>query len=120
MGLALRQTDAASIQLNLMPPELVEQARTIRRIPFLAVGALAFLAALGAAWYAESHLKDVAAAELELVQSKNGQLKSKESALKVAQSAVKDEAEKCDRFQQLLLRRFASVWRLSSVRESLK
>jgi len=120
VGLALRQTDLASIQLNLMPPELVEQARTIRRIPFLVVGAFAFLAALGAAWYAESHLKDVASAELELVQAKNGQLKSKESALKVAQSAVKAEVEKCDDFQRLLLGRFEPVWRLAAVSESLK
>ena len=50
--------------------------------------AIVALAALGAAWYAESHLKDVASAELELVQAKNGQLKSKESALKVAQSRL--------------------------------
>ena len=120
VGLALRQTDAASIQLNLMPPELVEQARTIRRIPFLVVGALAFLGALGAAWYAESHLKDVSAAEFELVQAKNDQLKAKESALKVAQTAVKKEQETCDKFQQLLLKRFETVWRLSAIRESLK
>ena len=119
VGLALRETDLASIQLNLMPPELVEQARTIRRIPFIAVGALTFLAALGAAWYAESHLKDVAAAELELVQAKNAQLKSKEAALKVAQSSVNAETEKCDRFQQLILRRFETVWRLATIRESL-
>ena len=119
VGLALRETDLASIQLNLMPPELVEQARTIRRIPFIAVGALTFLAALGAAWYAESHLKDVAAAELELVQAKNAQLKSKEAALKVAQSSVNAETEKCDRFQQLILRRFEPVWRLATIRESL-
>ena len=120
VGLALRQTDAAAITLNLMPPELVERARTIRRIPFLATGALAFLVALGAAWYAESHLRDVAAAELEQVQAKNGQLKSKETALKAAQSAVKAEVEKCDRFQQLMLRRFEPVRRLSTVRDSLK
>ena len=120
VGLALRQTDVASIQLNLMPPELVEQARTIRRIPFLAVGALAFLGALGAGWYAENHLKEVASAEFELVQAKNDQLKAKESALKVAQSAVKKEQETCDKFQQLLLRRSATVRRLAAVRDSLK
>ena len=120
VGLALRQTDLPSIQLNLMPPELVEQARTLRRIPFLAVGALAFLGALGAGWYAENHLKDVASAEFELVQSKNDQLKGKESALKVAQSTVKKEQETCDQLQQLLQQRFETVRRLAAVRESLK
>ena len=120
VGLALRQTDAASIQLNLMPPELVEQARTIRRIPFLAVGALAFLAALGAGWYAENHLREMANAEFELVQAKNDQLKAKESALKVAQSTVKKEQETCDQLQQLLQQRFETVRRLAAVRESLK
>jgi cation transport regulator ChaB len=103
-----------------MPPELVEQARTIRRILFLAVGALAFLGALGAAWYAESHLKDVSAAEFELVQAQNDKLRSKESALKVAQSAVKTEQETCDRFQQLLQQRMETLHRMAAVRESLK
>ncbi len=120
VGLALRQTDLATIQLNLMPPELVEQARTIRRIPFLAVGALTFLAALGAGWYAENLLKDVATAQFEAVQAKNGQLKSKEAALKGAQTALKAEIEKSDKFQQLLLQRFGTLWRLSAVRESLQ
>ena len=120
VGLALRETDLASIQLNLMPPELVEQARTIRRIPFIAVGALTFLAALGAAWYAESHLKEVATAQFEAVQAKNGQLKAKETALKVAQAAVSAEVEECDKFQQLLWQRSAAVLRMRAVRESLK
>ena len=120
VGLALRETDLASIQLNLMPPELVEQARTIRRIPFIAVGALTFLAALGAGWYAEDHLKEVASAQFEAIQAKNGQLKAKEAALKGAQSAFNAEMEKCDKFQQLLLRRFDTVWRLSAVRESIQ
>ena len=120
VGLALRETDLASIQLNLMPPELVEQARTIRRIPFIAVGALAFIAALGAGWYAESHLKDVATAQFEAVQAKNGQLKAKETALKLALAAVSAEVEECDKFQQLLWQRSAVVLRMRAVRESLK
>ena len=120
VGLALRQTDLAAIQLNLMPPELVEQARTIRRIPFIAAGALAFIAALGAGWYAESHLKDVASAQFEAIQATNGQLKAKETALKGAQASVKAEMEKCDKFQQLLLRRSDTVRRLAAVRESLQ
>ena len=120
VGLALRETDLASIQLNLMPPELVEQARTIRRIPFIAAGALAFLAALGAGWYAENHLKEVASAQFEAVQAKNGQLKSKEAALKNAQAAVSAEVEECDKFQKLLWQRSAAILRMRAVRESLK
>ena len=119
IGLALRQTDQASIQINLMPPELVEQARAIRRIPFLVTGGVAFLAALGAAWVAEVHLKAVAEAQLECVSGRNDRLEKLAKSLKASQDAVQAECEACDEFQQLMRQRSASLLQVNAVRESL-
>ncbi len=119
VGLALRQTDLATIKINLMPPELVEQARTIRRIPFLAVGAATFLAALGAAWFAEVHATDVAKAQLDCVMARNDRLDSLAKKLKAGQDAVQAECDACDEFQRLMWQRSVALLRVRAVRESL-
>ncbi len=119
VGLALRLTDAAAIKIDLMPPELVKEAQTIRRIPFLAVGAVAFLAALGVGWVTEKCATDVAAAKMACVESRNAKLKSLEAKLK---TELKGEEEACrasDDFQRLVGRRSATVQRIRAVRESL-
>ncbi len=119
VGLALRQTDQATIQINLMPPELVEQARAIRRIPFIVVGGVALLVALGAAWFAEVHQKEVAEAQLERANSRNGRLDSLSKSLKASQDAVQAECETCDEFQRLMWQRSEALLRLLAVRDSL-
>jgi len=119
VGLALRQTDLASIGINLMPPELVEQARAIRRIPFLAAGAAAFLAALGAAWFAQVHSTEVAQAQLECVMARNDRLESMAGKLKAGQNAVQAQSDACDAFQVLLSRRSDALLRVRGVSESL-
>ena len=118
-GLALRATDAATLSINLMPPALVEQARALKRIPFLAVGAVSVLAALALVIVGENRLKDVAVAETEAVQQKNGSLRQLETRLKAEQKKAQTELEKCDAFQKLMASRFGAVRDLATVRRSL-
>ena len=118
-GLALRATDAATLSINLMPPVLIEKARAVKRIPFLAVGALAVLAALGLYIVGESRLKDVAVAETEAVQAKNNTLRSFESKLQAEQKKADAELAKSDAFQKLMASRFSTLLRLATVRRSL-
>ena len=120
VGLALRQTDLAAININLMPPEILEQARAIRRIPFLVVGALAVWGALGAAWYAETHLKEIAEEQYEIVKQDRTRLEGENKKLEKAQKDVAQECAKCDEFQQLLRERTLAIRRLSAARDSLK
>ena len=120
VGLALRQTDLAAIKINLMPPEIIEQARAIRRIPFLVVGALAVWGALGAAWYAETHLKAIAEEQYEIVKQDRERLEGESKKLEKAQKDVAQECAKCDEFQQLLRERTLAIRRLNAARESLK
>ena len=118
-GLALRATDGATLTINLMPPALVEQAKTIKRIPFLAVGAVSVLAALGLFIVGENRLKDVAVAETEAVQQKNNSLRQFETKLKAEQKKALAELEKCDAFQKLMASRFNVLRDLATVRRSL-
>ena len=118
-GLALRAIDAATLSINLMPPVLVEQARAIKRIPFLAVGALSVLAALAFVIVGENRLKDVAVAETEAVQQKNNSLRQFETRLKAEQKKAQTELEKCDAFQKLMASRFGALRDLATVRRSL-
>ena len=120
VGLALRQTDVPGlIRLNLMPPELVAQARNVRRIPFLAVGAAGLLGALGLGIVLQSRECDIAKAQLEEVQSQNGKLEQLEKKLKAAQALEKAEQESCDELQKLMRSRTAVLERVRAVRASL-
>ena len=118
-GLALRMTEAAAMKINLMPPELIEHARAVRRIPFLAVGALSFLAALGMGIFVEYGKCERTEAQVECVQQANAKLKQQEGRLKAAQGEMRSEQERCDEFQKLLLARSAALRRVNAVREGL-
>ncbi len=118
-GLALRMADVAAIRINLMPPELIEHARAVKRIPFVIVGALGVLAALGAGIYLENGRRERVEEQVEAVQARNGQLSQLESKLKAAQNAFREEQERCDELQKLLLSRSAALRRVEAVRGSL-
>lgn len=120
VGLALRQTDVPGlIRLNLMPPELVAQARNVRRIPFLVVGAAGLLGALGLGIVLQSRECDIAKAQLEEVQAQNGKLDQLEKKLKSAQDLEKAELANCDELQKLMRSRTAALARVRAVQASL-
>ncbi len=118
-GLALRMADAAAIRINLMPPELVEHARAVKRIPFVVIGALGILAALGAGIYLENGRRERVEEQVEAVQARNSKLSQLESKLKAAQNAFRDEQDRCDELQKLMLSRSATLRRVEAVRDSL-
>ena len=118
-GLALRATDTATLTINLMPPTLVEKARAVKRIPFLAVGAIAVLGALGLYIVGENRLKDVAVAETEAVQTKNNTLRQFETKLNAEQKKADEELAKSDDLQRLMASRFTTLTSLATVRRSL-
>ncbi len=119
VGLALRATDAAWISISLMPPELIDEERAMKRIPFLVVGGFAFLAAIGLAWVAERHGVAVAQAQIERVEGRNSKLKGLEGQLKKELQSAEAACAKCDAFQRLLWDRSAELLRVRAVRESL-
>ena len=118
-GLALRATELATITINLMPPALIEKARAVKRIPFLAVGAVAVLGALALFIVGENRLKEVAEAETGAVEARNNVLRQFETKLKAEQKKADDELAKSDAFQRLMASRFTTLLSLVTVRRSL-
>ena len=118
-GLALRAIDGAAISISLMPPALIEKAKAVRRIPFLTIGAIAVLGALGLYIVGENRLKEVAVAETEAVQVKNNSIRQFETKLKAEQKKADEEFAKSDAFQKLMNSRFTTLLSLSIVRRSL-
>ena len=118
-GLALRATEGATLRINLMPPALVEKARAVRRIPFLATGAVAVLGAMALFIVGENRLKDVAEAETSAVEARNNTLRQFETKLKAEQKKAADELAKSDSFQKLMASRFTALTSLGTVRRSL-
>ena len=120
VGLALRQTDVPGlIRINLMPPELVAQARNVRRIPFLVVGAAGVLAALGLGIVLQNRECEAAKAQLEYVESQNSAISGRDKQLKAAQGLEKAELASCDDLQKLMRGRTAVLDRVRAVRKSL-
>ena len=118
-GLALRATDQAALAINLMPPALIEKARAVKRIPFLAVGALAVLGALALYMVGENRLKEVSEAETAAVEARNNTFRQFETKLKAEQKKADEEFAKSDAFQKLMASRFTTLLGLSVVRRSL-
>jgi len=120
VGLALHAGNQAWIKINLLPPEIVDEARAMRRIPFVVVGALAFCAALGALWYAKSCEGEAVRARVEALQAENTRLNGLKAQLDAAQKVAEAEKAEADAFQRLLWMRSAAVRRLDMVRKSLQ
>lgn len=119
VGLALRAADAAWIGVNLMPPELIEEARAIKRIPFLVAGAVAVLVALGMSMVVQNRAKDVAEQQKECVEGLNSKLGSLKTKLQASMKAADEEGSRSEALQQLMWSRSAALQRVKAVRASL-
>ena len=98
VGLALRGTDAAWISINLMPPELVEEARALKRD-------------------GEAVVQEKVERVNQLMSGKK--LNEFKQRIAKEQQAVADERGTCEAFQRLLWERSAALQRVRAVRGSL-
>ena len=120
VGLALRHTDVPGlVRINLMPPELIAQARNVRRIPFLAAGAAGILAALGLGILVQNRGLAEAQAQLACVKAENARIDQTQKRLQAAQGKEKNALAACDSLQKLMRRRTLTLDRVGAVRKSL-
>ena len=119
VGLALRNTQFAEMEFNLMPPEILEGKRAMKRIPFLVVGGVLVLAALGVGIAAVKRDTEVYLAQNGAVVARRDALSGFDSQIKSAQRALLAETQKAEDLSQLLASRPLAVRSLDFVRRSL-
>jgi hypothetical protein len=118
-GLALRQIALASVAINLLPPELVAEAKDFKRIPFVATGVVSTLAALGLCIAVVGSSAAVSAEKSEGLKSLNSVRENWKKKIALAQKKVSEEAEKSDALQSRIWERTKVLSRLDAVRKSL-
>ena len=118
-GLALHSVGAAPFAINLLPPSLVREQADAARIPFVAGGSLAFIAAIALALVSANHVTSVSEAKLDAVRSRLNILRNFETAVQKAENEVKAELAEADVLKSLFVARGATVARVNAVRSAL-
>ena len=118
-GVALHAAGLAQFAINLLPPSLVKERADVAKIPFVAVGAVAVVAALVLVLLAAKNGATVAEAERDAVQSVSQRLKSVEAKVAAAGAEQEREVSRAESLRQLLARRGAQVAKMNAVRSAL-
>jgi len=118
-GLALHQAGLATYAINLMPQSMLDARAEVAKIPFVAAGAVAFVAAVVCVLLAVSHGTDVVQAKLDAVEAKSSSLKSVETRVKKAQAGAEEAAAEATKLRDLLLARNSAVSKLNAVRQAI-
>ena len=121
-GCALRMLPAgeASLAINLLPPELVQQARNAKRVPYVAFGCLCVLGALVLGQMTENAKKSIAEERKQVAEEQANECNTNDELLKKAQKEEAAALAKADDFQKLLSSRSLMLRRVAAVRNSLK
>ncbi len=119
VGLAVHMAGLATFSINLLPPSLLKERADVARIPFVAIGAVAFIAAFALVMLAARRSATMAEAENSAVSAEASRLRSVESKVKDAVAVEEREAAKADVFKTLLVKRNLSVGKLMAIRTAL-
>ena len=119
VGLAVHMAGLATFSINLLPPSLLKERADVARIPFVAIGAVAFIAAFALVMLAARRSEAMAEAENSAVSAEASRLRSVESKVKDAVAVEEREAAKADVFKTLLVKRNLSVGKLMAIRTAL-
>jgi len=119
VGLAVHMAGLATFSINLLPPSLLKERADVARIPFVAIGAVAFIAAFALVMLAARRSATMAEAENSAVSAEASRLRSVESKVKDAVAVEEREAAKADVFKTLLVKRNLPVGKLMAIRTAL-
>ena len=119
-GLALHAAGRAEISINLMPPSLMEARAEVARIPFLAVGAVAFVAA-AVCWLVASMGETSRLEELsEEVTQEAARLEGVQQKIDRARADEADAYAAATNLARRISRRCAAVERVRAVKAALE
>ena len=118
-GLACHEAGTASYTINLMPPSLIEARAEVKRIPFVAIGALAFVAAIACVFLSVEGKGRVVESRLEAASMKVSDLEGFKSKVDKAKKAEMQAETDADSLKKLVFQRGAAVARLNALRVAL-
>ena len=119
-GLALAQAGLGRFAINLLPPSLVEARAEKAKIPFVAVGGLALVAALALMTVSINRQAATVEERRDAVVGDFNQLKGDDRQVTTAQKALADQEEKAAALGRLFESRTASLRRLGAVCKALE
>lgn len=118
-GLALHEAGLARFAINLLPPSLLKERADVAKIPFVAAGAAALVAALVMVLLSVNHGTAVAKATLEGVQVEASRLQNFDNRIKAANDKAEAATAAADELKDLFVRRGFMVSRLNAMRTAL-
>ncbi len=119
VGVALNMTQAARFSINLLPPSITEERAEKAKIPFVALGGAAFVAALVVVWLGVNREIAVFESRLETVRAESSRLQSLEKKVKAEETKLDAENGEAEKLRDFVLRRVAAVQRMNAIRESI-
>ena len=118
-GIAMHAAGNAPIAINLLPPSLIEQRAEVRKIPVVAVGAIAFAISSVCWLMSMNHSIEVVEAQNESIAGMDAELTSLKSKVDKAVKALGAQKVESDEMRKILSKRIAPVWQLDAVRDCL-
>ena len=118
-GLALHVAGKAELAINLMPPSILAARAEVRKIPVVAAGAVAFVAAAVCLLLTVGHGKAVVEAQYDVLEGKASVLKGFEAKIKTAQGREEQARADAEALRQLVVRRGAAVTQINAIRQAI-
>ncbi len=118
-GVALHEAGLATLKINLLPPSIVESRAETARIPFVAAGAIALVAASVCLLFTVNRGTAALQEQVDATSAQASTLKNMETRVKKAQTALEDATAEADALKALLVRRNAAVMRVNAVRQAI-
>lgn len=118
-GLALHMAGLSRFAINLLPPSIVSERREMARIPFVAAGGAAMVAALVLVVLGVNKSTEVIEAQRDAVQGCVESLSSFDRKVTAATAELDYELSQAEVLRKILSDRSSAVARINAVRESL-
>ena len=118
-GLAVHAANNASIAINLLPPSIIEARAEVRRIPVVALGAVAFVVAAACVLAGVNRSISVVEAQQEAISGMGERLKNFEAKIKAATEAETAQKADAEAVRALVAKRVAPVIHINAVKSAI-
>jgi type IV pilus assembly protein PilM len=119
VGLALRRSVRCPVEINLMPPNLVQKKTFRKRLPFFAVSAAALLLALAALSYHNIEQRKHFESQRENIDGRLARMENRRAALKRETEALGRIEQELGEYRSLITQRTELSRRLVALRDSV-